>query len=65
LMGVIKTPVDCDAESAGNTLRPAIYAIKNPTGLGGEYQVAGAAVGAVSSAIAVHVASRRWLSFFR
>jgi len=39
-MGVIKTPVDCDAESAGNTLRPAIYAIKNPTGLGGEYQVA-------------------------
>jgi len=29
------------------------------------YQVAGTAVGAVSSAVAVHVAGRRWLSFFR
>ena len=30
------------AESACNTLRPAIYANKKPKGLGGEYQVAGA-----------------------
>ena len=29
------------------------------------YQVAEAAVGAVRSAIAVHVASRRWLNYVR
>ena len=51
-MGVVETPVDCaNAESACNTLRPAIYANKKTTGLGGEYQVAGA--------------NRRWRCQFR
>ena len=48
-----ETPVNTFgyAEGAHNTLRPAIYAIKKPRGLEGEYQVAGA--------------NRRWCGPFR
>ena len=46
--------------------RPATHAIKNPKGFEGSIKSPEpTAVGAVSSAVAVHVASRRWLSFFR
>ena len=51
-MGAVVAPVDCGyAESAANTLRPAIYGNKKTKGLEGEYQVAGA--------------NRRWRLQFR
>jgi hypothetical protein len=54
------------AESAGNTLRPATMLTKTQQGLKGSIKsLEPTADGVVRSAIAVHVASRRWLSFFR
>ena len=67
-MGVIETPVDCVNAGKCSLHFPALKPMltKNQKGLEGSIKsLEPTAVGAVSSAIAVHVTSRRWLSFFR